>query len=234
MTNGFTNDVKSYGKVRYFLGAQVDVSGLLKDCSGLDSLRRLVEQRAQKRPDSVKPNGVTDKPDPLSAMKALCETFSPAELSLIFKKHEAPSEPEYKIHDTDRPPKTTDAGRVYIGDESESDSDETTEQSSHGEHAAFDPSSSTGNLGGVYKHVSIHDGEKSRADPDRPQTVHPRPTRTLVAHSLRLAESARTRIVADTLSPPNRRQSSHAERPRVRAECIQAGHRQGSLVEDRE
>lgn len=34
----------SKGKVRYFLGAQVDVSGLAKGCSGLESLRRLVDQ----------------------------------------------------------------------------------------------------------------------------------------------------------------------------------------------
>lgn len=34
----------STGVVRYFLGAQVDVSGLAKDCSGLESLRRLVDK----------------------------------------------------------------------------------------------------------------------------------------------------------------------------------------------
>lgn len=34
----------STGIVRYFLGAQVDVSGLAKDCSGLESLRRLVDK----------------------------------------------------------------------------------------------------------------------------------------------------------------------------------------------
>lgn len=33
----------SKGQVRYQLGAQVDVSGLVKDCSGLESLRRLVD-----------------------------------------------------------------------------------------------------------------------------------------------------------------------------------------------
>ncbi|ROV87525.1 hypothetical protein VSDG_09909 [Cytospora chrysosperma] len=36
--------VDSTGTVRYFLGAQVDVSGLAKGCSGLESLRRLVDQ----------------------------------------------------------------------------------------------------------------------------------------------------------------------------------------------
>ncbi|CAN8095291.1 unnamed protein product [Discula destructiva] len=34
----------SKGQVRYFLGAQIDVSGLVKDCSGLESLRKLVDQ----------------------------------------------------------------------------------------------------------------------------------------------------------------------------------------------
>ncbi|KAJ4389164.1 hypothetical protein N0V93_006627 [Gnomoniopsis smithogilvyi] len=34
----------SKGQVRYFLGAQIDVSGLAKDCSGLESLRKLVDQ----------------------------------------------------------------------------------------------------------------------------------------------------------------------------------------------
>lgn len=34
----------SKGQVRYQLGAQVDVSGLAKDCSGLESLRRLVDR----------------------------------------------------------------------------------------------------------------------------------------------------------------------------------------------
>lgn len=40
----FTPLLDSMGTVRYFLGAQVDVSGLVKDCSGLESLRRLVDQ----------------------------------------------------------------------------------------------------------------------------------------------------------------------------------------------
>lgn len=37
------------GAVRYFLGAQVDVSSLAKDCSGLESLRRLVDEDERER-----------------------------------------------------------------------------------------------------------------------------------------------------------------------------------------
>lgn len=39
----------SKGQVRYHLGAQVDVSGLVKDCSGLESLRRLVDRDDEER-----------------------------------------------------------------------------------------------------------------------------------------------------------------------------------------
>jgi hypothetical protein len=34
-----------YGDLRYFLGAQIDVTGLCKDCTELDGLRRLIEKR---------------------------------------------------------------------------------------------------------------------------------------------------------------------------------------------
>ncbi|KUI58852.1 Phototropin-2 [Cytospora mali] len=39
--------IDSTGTVRYFLGAQIDVSGLAKGCSGLESLRRLVDQNEE-------------------------------------------------------------------------------------------------------------------------------------------------------------------------------------------
>lgn len=39
----------SMGNVRYYLGAQLDVSHLAKDCSGLESLRRLADQDEEER-----------------------------------------------------------------------------------------------------------------------------------------------------------------------------------------
>ena len=35
----------SRGKIRYFIGAQVDVSGLVKECTELESLQRLLEMQ---------------------------------------------------------------------------------------------------------------------------------------------------------------------------------------------
>ncbi|CAJ2507969.1 Uu.00g091550.m01.CDS01 [Anthostomella pinea] len=43
----------SRGNVRYFIGAQVDVSGLVKECAGLESLERLVAQKHDKSEASV-------------------------------------------------------------------------------------------------------------------------------------------------------------------------------------
>ena len=39
----------SRGKIRYHIGAQVDVSGLVKDCTDLESLQRLVIQQQEQR-----------------------------------------------------------------------------------------------------------------------------------------------------------------------------------------
>lgn len=39
----------SRGNVKYFIGAQIDVSGLAKDCNGLEALRRLVREEEASR-----------------------------------------------------------------------------------------------------------------------------------------------------------------------------------------
>lgn len=108
----FTPLLDSTGTVRYFLGAQVDISGLVKDCSGLESLRRLVDQDererqqhehdhedgddADRRSNMVKTNGITNgrhtasaPADPTRAsvpddtVRMLAEMFNRTELETI-------------------------------------------------------------------------------------------------------------------------------------------------------
>ncbi|KAI0377420.1 hypothetical protein F5Y04DRAFT_177513 [Hypomontagnella monticulosa] len=68
----------SRGVVRYHLGAQVDVSGLMKECAGLESLRRLVAQNAD---DSGLDNsGESPRPKVKSEFRSLVEMLSPTEL----------------------------------------------------------------------------------------------------------------------------------------------------------
>lgn len=44
----------SRGKIRYFIGAQVDVSGLLKECSDLESLQRILDREKAVKKDKAK------------------------------------------------------------------------------------------------------------------------------------------------------------------------------------
>jgi len=73
-----------YNKVRYFLGAQLDITGLVNDCTELESLRRLVDQQSkQPRKGS---NG-SSAPDavPNDAFEQLGETFNSRELEVLLK-----------------------------------------------------------------------------------------------------------------------------------------------------
>lgn len=70
----------SRGHVRYFIGAQVDVSGLVKECAELESYQRLLElqQRGEKVQDPQLPS--TEKDDELGE---LAEMLNQGELATI-------------------------------------------------------------------------------------------------------------------------------------------------------
>ncbi|KAH8882810.1 hypothetical protein GQ53DRAFT_587654, partial [Thozetella sp. PMI_491] len=77
----------SRGKVRYFIGAQVDVSGLAKDCVGLEALQRLVDDdlraNGQKLPgegDSGEEAASQEKRD---EFRELSEMFNLPELETV-------------------------------------------------------------------------------------------------------------------------------------------------------
>jgi hypothetical protein len=72
----------SRGKIRYFIGAQVDVSGLVKECTELESLQKLVElqERGEEAPQLHKPSA--EKSDEL---RELSEMLNQGELSTIHR-----------------------------------------------------------------------------------------------------------------------------------------------------
>lgn len=72
----------SRGQVRYFIGAQVDVSGLVKESAELEGYQRLLELQARGEaiPEPQQPS--TEKTDEL---RELCEMFNPGELSIARK-----------------------------------------------------------------------------------------------------------------------------------------------------
>lgn len=73
--------LNSDGNMRYYLGAQVDVSGLLKNCSGMDSLVKLIEHGGHHGHRNQNLNGT----DPATDIQPLSEMLSGSELDTVGK-----------------------------------------------------------------------------------------------------------------------------------------------------
>ncbi|KAL8822853.1 MAG: hypothetical protein Q9191_006423 [Dirinaria sp. TL-2023a] len=71
-----------YGRVRYFLGAQLDITELVRNCTELESLRKLVEQRRKQLEKSEGGNVPLEMPQ-TDAFEQLGETFNSRELEVL-------------------------------------------------------------------------------------------------------------------------------------------------------
>ncbi|KAK2045282.1 hypothetical protein LZ31DRAFT_541250 [Colletotrichum somersetense] len=75
----------SRGTVRYFIGAQVDVSGLAKENSGLEALQSLVAEREAADVTSGR-NTYEDEEEERDEFRELSEMFNPVELETVRKR----------------------------------------------------------------------------------------------------------------------------------------------------
>jgi hypothetical protein len=121
----------SQGTLRYFIGAQVDVSGLVKENSGLDAFQSMLEKRGRAGQDA----------EPKDEFQDLCEMFNHAELGTV-RKHGGGMHREH-VDETDDA-SMNHRPRVLIKDLS----------SSENEQPAQVPKKADGRLSGVYKDVS--------------------------------------------------------------------------------
>ena len=133
----------SRGKIRYHIGAQVDVSGLAKDCTDLESLQRLVVQRPEQQQavdgDIAAPDGSKEKGD---EFQELSEMLNMAELETV-RKHGGRMHREYQ-GDDDESGRHAAVHKPRLLLE-ESNADPLCEQTSG--------KSSSGRLKGVYQNV---------------------------------------------------------------------------------
>ncbi|KXT11004.1 hypothetical protein AC579_5009 [Pseudocercospora musae] len=148
----------SRGHVRYFLGAQVDISGLLKNCSGLESLAQLVEQQSQKHSGSG--HDVHNGGDARQKVKSLSEMFNAVELDIVRKHGGALTKGYNHLHDA--APSTHIAAngslrRVLISASSDESDDEMESRSSMNDPTAALSlkDGTTGHLSGIYKHYLL-------------------------------------------------------------------------------
>ncbi|KAK3174401.1 hypothetical protein OEA41_001647 [Lepraria neglecta] len=89
----------SRGKIRYFIGAQVDVSGLVKDCTDLETLQRLVVQEQTGQNDADGGNA-DDQQEVKDDFQDLSEMLNMTELETV-RKHGGRMHREYEDEEGD-------------------------------------------------------------------------------------------------------------------------------------
>jgi hypothetical protein len=176
----------SRGTLRYFIGAQIDVTGLVKDGTELQAFQGM-RQRQQ--------NGETHE-EPKDEFQELSKMFNNTELDIV-RKHGGNMHREV-VQDQDdnsiqgRP-------RVLIQDQSTFDHIE--------EGQKLNPNVD-GKLSGPYKHVSLLGYTDTRFRELTLWPVSPRPPRTISPHPLFVTVSPRPGNPTVALPRPYRRQQS--------------------------
>ena len=143
----------SKGTIRYYIGAQVDVSGLIKDCSDLDGLARVVEKEQD-------PDAEDDQTERNDEFQDLCEMFNGAELETV-RKRGGRMHKEYADDSSDNDSVSHSRQRLVLKDPSQDVMDRNRDSVASTTGIAMTPSTVkdrfNGKLEGVYQHVSRRD-----------------------------------------------------------------------------
>lgn len=136
----------SRGNVRYFIGAQIDVSGLAKECADMEGLARLIEkEQAARNGDDEEESNHKDE------FQELGEMFNGAELETV-RRFGGRMHKEY-VDDSDRESISNGRPRLLLKDPTQDLFDK--EKFGTSESAATSTKDRlNGRLGGVYRHVS--------------------------------------------------------------------------------
>lgn len=130
------------GKIRYHIGAQVDVSGLVKDCTDLESLQRLVDQQ-QNRHYTADGDLIEVEQDTRDEFQELSEMLNMGELETV-RRWGGRMHREYQDDDGESVRNGGHKPRLLL--------QEPTAESSH----SYNPiNRASGKLGGVYHNVQV-------------------------------------------------------------------------------
>ena len=136
----------SRGKIRYFIGAQVDVSGLVKDCTDLESLQQLVVREQAKHKNTNEGN-VDIQQDAKDDFQDLSEMLNMAELETV-RKFGGRMHREYQEEEVDKPRKGAPYMPRLLLQEPAADDNQTFDHNSR----------QSGRLSGIYQNVCAHGG----------------------------------------------------------------------------
>lgn len=153
----------SHGRTRYFIGAQIDVSGLAMEGAQMDSLQELKERKDN--PDTIREG------EEKNEFQELGELFSPRELQNVHANGGQLFNPVVDEFNQ------ADQSRLYLPGSPEKESELRME--------AFGSTKRAGGLAGVYKNVSFPTSYPAQASSDI-QKVPPGPTLPIPPHSLHI------------------------------------------------
>ena len=141
----------SRGKIRYFIGAQVDVSGLAKNCTDMETLQQLVDQQQLGQLGTSNGRDQRVPQDAEDIFQELSEMLNMAELETV-RKHGGRMHREYQDEDADSR-QAPHMPRLLLQ-----------EPTTMGEKPAFDQGGrQSGRLSGIYQNVSYHDSKITTA-----------------------------------------------------------------------
>jgi len=190
------------GNVRYIIGAQVDVSGLIEDGRGLDSFERTLNDRSHNQRDNPDTGDPANKTH-LKRLGEFAQMLSLDESSVLGQStHSRPS----SVHDTESARGSLKGGyggarsqrepgrRRILGNEDE--------EMESGKEWALSSSGPSGKLPGVYQNVWLpfqnHDASQGQSRLTTVTIVSPRPAIPVPAHYLRLTRPAHPRPPSDS------------------------------------
>ncbi len=134
----------SRGKIRYFIGAQVDVSGLAKECTDMETLEQLVDQEHSARVNASTGSDQWGSQEAKDEFQELSEMLNMAELETV-RKHGGRMHREYQDEETDAR-LAPHMPRLLLQ-----------EPTTVGGKPAFDQGGrQSGRLSGIYQNVSDH------------------------------------------------------------------------------
>lgn len=148
----------SRGVIRYYIGAQVDVSGLLKSCSELPGLAKLVDDEYERK-HSTK----SIKKHKRDEFQELSEMFNGAELDTV-RRHGGSMHREY-VDDSDTDSMhggNAQRPRLMLSDPTQEILDKHKEQIAPGV-PTVEKERINGKLAGVYQNVSSRDSKFRKA-----------------------------------------------------------------------
>lgn len=197
----------SRGIVRYFIGAQVDVSGLLKSCSDLPGLTQLVDDEWER-----KNVGKVNKPKK-DEFQELSEMFNAAELGTV-NRYGGSMHREY-VDDSDTDSVhggTPQKPRLMLSDPTQETLDKQKERIAPGVPPA-EKERINGKLAGVYQNVSSSLFNHYSNHPADYFTVPTHPSGTFPPHPVHLAFSSRTWYPSVSFPQPHRRLATGSRGP---------------------